>query len=146
MDAWVFEIQGRENLSRFKITLLESGGKDKDDPERTRASLVLEQASSRAGYQSEIWLATSRRGHLLFRHQTATFRLSLANSRSEAMLPTFDRDVEAGIQRVSAALCRTTFPQERFDCGVYLHQVANLIAAHCPWHTWQQLERLDRLY
>jgi len=42
IDAWGFgESREEKNLSRVKITLLESAGKDKDETERTKTSLVL---------------------------------------------------------------------------------------------------------
>jgi hypothetical protein len=44
-----WRVQGRENLSRVKITLLESAGKDKDETKKIKTSLVLgPQASSPA--------------------------------------------------------------------------------------------------
>jgi hypothetical protein len=40
IDAWGFgESREEKNLSRVKITLLESAGKDKDETERTKTSL-----------------------------------------------------------------------------------------------------------
>src|SRR5215470_417199 len=133
-----WRVQGRENLSRVKITLLVHTGKVLSNSLRflfalcvSAVFLIHPQESHRRDAEN------AKRREFLIKPKTTTFQMLIANSRSVAVLPRFALDAGAGIQRVSAALSQTTFQQERSGCGVYLHRAASLIEAHSLCRTWQ---------